>query len=107
LSAATGLAFLAVKWFEYHGKIDAGLHPSTNLLLACWLTLTAVHALHVAAGVGVNAWLATRQRAMFPAQAAERLRAARLSAPSASTPPACSPAARARAHSRSRWSRPS
>jgi heme/copper-type cytochrome/quinol oxidase subunit 3 len=78
LSAASGLAFLAVTLFEYQGKIDAGLHPSTNLLLACWFTLTAVHALHVAAGVGVNVWLAARQRVIFPAQPAERLRAARL-----------------------------
>ena len=67
-----------MKLLEYRGKLAAGLHPSTNLLLACWFTLTAVHAIHVAAGVGLNLWLAARSGRMAPAQRAERLRAARL-----------------------------
>ena len=78
LSAALGAIFLAVKMFEYRGKLAAGLHTSTNILLACWFTLTAVHALHVAAGVAVNAWLAASASRMRPAQAIERLHAARL-----------------------------
>jgi cytochrome c oxidase subunit 3 len=78
LSAGLGAVFLAVKAFEYQSKLGAGLHPSTNILLACWFTLTAVHALHVAAGVAVNAWLAANARRMRPPQAIERLHAARL-----------------------------
>ena len=78
LAAALGVAFLAVKAFDYRSQLDAGLHPATNTLLACWFALTAVHALHVAGGVGVNLWLAIRLERMAPAQAMERLYAARL-----------------------------
>ena len=78
LAAGTGIAFLGIKLFEYQSKFAAGLHPSTNIFFACWFTLTAVHALHVAAGVGMNIWLAARTRMMQPRQAFERFRAARL-----------------------------
>ena len=77
-SAILGALFLAVKLLQDRGKLAAGLHPSTNLLLACWFTLTAVHAVHVAAGVGLNLWLAARSGQMATAQRAERLRATRL-----------------------------
>ena len=78
LSAALGVGFLAVKTFEYQSKLNAGLHPSTNILLACWFTLTAVHALHVAAGVGVNLWLVVAAKRVPSAHAMERLHTARL-----------------------------
>jgi heme/copper-type cytochrome/quinol oxidase subunit 3 len=51
-------AFVGMKLLDYREKIAAGMHPSTNLLLACWFTLTAVHALHVAGGVTANLWVA-------------------------------------------------
>lgn len=78
LSAALGAVFLVMKILDYRSKLDAGLHPATNTLLACWFALTAVHALHVAGGVGVNVWLALVMKRMVPAQALERLHAARL-----------------------------
>jgi len=51
-------AFVGMKLLDYQEKIAAGLLPSANLLLACWFTLTAVHALHVAGGVVANLWVA-------------------------------------------------
>jgi heme/copper-type cytochrome/quinol oxidase subunit 3 len=53
-------AFVGMKVLDYVEKIAAGLMPSTNLLLACWFTLTAVHVVHVAAGVVANLWVALR-----------------------------------------------
>lgn len=78
MSAALGVIFLAVKMFEYRSKLDAGLHPSTNILLACWFTLTAVHALHVAAGVAANLWVTATASRIPAAHARERLHATRL-----------------------------
>ena len=77
-AAALGMVFLVVKMFEYRSKLETGLHPSTNILLACWFTLTAVHALHVAAGATVNLWIAVAAKRVRSAQAMERLYAARL-----------------------------
>ena len=75
--AALAAGFVVLKLLEYRAKLAAGLAPSTNVLLACWFTLTAVHAAHVACGALANVWLATR-RASPPAQSVERLRALRL-----------------------------
>jgi heme/copper-type cytochrome/quinol oxidase subunit 3 len=50
--------FAGMKLLDYQEKVAADLLPSTNLLLACWFTITAMHALHVAGGVGANLWLA-------------------------------------------------
>lgn len=52
-------AFVGMKLLDYREKIAAGLLPSSNLLLACWFTLTAVHALHVVAGMAANLLAAT------------------------------------------------
>ena len=57
--AVLAAAFVAFKLFEYSAKIGAGLTPSSNLLLACWFTLTGVHALHVAGGAIANVWVAS------------------------------------------------
>jgi heme/copper-type cytochrome/quinol oxidase subunit 3 len=78
LSAAIAVLFLASKFFEYQAKLDAGHPPSLNLLLACWFTLTFVHALHVGAGAGANLWLAWGRSRMSGAQFRERWRAVRL-----------------------------
>jgi cytochrome c oxidase subunit 3 len=78
VSSALAAGFLAVKAFEYWSKLEAGLHPSTNVLLACWFTLTGVHALHVVAGAGVNVWLGATAKRIAPAHARERLHATRL-----------------------------
>lgn len=51
-------AFVGLKLLDYQEKITIGLVPSSNLLLACWFTITAVHALHVVGGVAANLWMA-------------------------------------------------
>jgi heme/copper-type cytochrome/quinol oxidase subunit 3 len=56
-SAILFSGFIGLKLLDYQQKIEAGLLPSTNVLLACWYTITAVHALHVAGGVVANLWV--------------------------------------------------
>jgi cytochrome c oxidase subunit III len=56
-SIAAGILFLVVKGLEYKEKFDRGLYPSTNNFLGLYFTMTAVHALHVAGGIVVNAYL--------------------------------------------------
>jgi heme/copper-type cytochrome/quinol oxidase subunit 3 len=53
-----GLAFMVVKYFEYSTKFEHHLYPSTNTFLAIYFTLTALHGLHVAGGMAVNAYFA-------------------------------------------------
>ena len=72
--AALAAAFVVAKTLEYQAKLAAGQAPSTNLLLACWFTLTGVHAAHVLAGAVANVWLATRRHAT-PRQGEERFTA--------------------------------
>jgi cytochrome c oxidase subunit III len=54
---AAGILFLAVKGLEYKEKFDHGQYPSTNNFLGLYFTMTAIHALHVAGGIVVNAYL--------------------------------------------------
>jgi cytochrome c oxidase subunit 1 len=58
--AVLAATFFVFKLVEYGDKIAAGLTPSSNLLLACWFTLTGVHAAHVAGGAIGNVWVAVR-----------------------------------------------
>ena len=57
LTLLCGAAFLVVKGFEYGDKFSHGLYPSTNNFLALYFTLTGLHAIHVIAGMVVNAYL--------------------------------------------------
>jgi cytochrome c oxidase subunit 3 len=52
-----GTIFLIVKSVEYNDKLALGLRPATNNFLALYFTMTGLHALHVAAGLVVNAYL--------------------------------------------------
>jgi cytochrome c oxidase subunit III len=52
-----GALFLVVKSFEYGEKFSHHLYPSTNIFLALYFTLTGLHAIHVIAGMIVNAYL--------------------------------------------------
>lgn len=52
-----GGAFLVVKAVEYSEKISHGLVPATNNFLALYFTMTGLHAVHVIAGMVVNAYL--------------------------------------------------
>lgn len=78
VSSAFAIAFLISKALEYRAQLDAGHAPALNLLLACWFTLTFVHALHVAAGAGATLWLAAGRSRTGAAQFRERWRALRL-----------------------------
>jgi cytochrome c oxidase subunit 3 len=56
-SSVLFVAFVGLKLLDYQEKLAAGLHPAGNLLLACWFTITAVHAAHVVGGVLANIWV--------------------------------------------------
>jgi heme/copper-type cytochrome/quinol oxidase subunit 3 len=57
LTILGGALFLVVKSFEYAEKFSHGLYPSTSIFLALYFTLTGLHAIHVIAGMVVNAYL--------------------------------------------------
>ena len=57
LTLLGGLLFLVVKVIEYNEKFSHGLYPSTNNFLALYFTMTGLHAIHVIAGMVVNAYL--------------------------------------------------
>jgi cytochrome c oxidase subunit 3 len=57
LTLLGGLLFLVVKIVEYGDKFSHHLYPSTNNFLALYFTLTGLHAIHVIAGMVVNAYL--------------------------------------------------
>jgi cytochrome c oxidase subunit 3 len=70
-----GLAFLAVKGFEYHKDLDEhlwpGAHfkpelpPQAQIFWVLYWIMTGVHAIHVTAGVlviSVMAWMTSRQK---------------------------------------------
>jgi len=70
--------FVLVKLAEYGDKLEAGLYPSTNLLLACWFTLTFMHVLHVVGGIVANTWIAATAAKAEPVTVVARLHATRL-----------------------------
>lgn len=57
LTILLGLAFLCVKFFEYHTKIHHHLYPHTNMFLALYFTLTGLHGLHILGGLIVNSYM--------------------------------------------------
>jgi heme/copper-type cytochrome/quinol oxidase subunit 3 len=65
VTIALGAAFLAIKAFEYTGKIQAGYMPGTGIFWSFYYTMTGLHALHVLGGVILNAllfWIAGVRR---------------------------------------------
>lgn len=80
VTAGAGVVFLAVKGVEYWGEIAAGLLPSTHNFLGLYFTMTALHALHVAGGTAVNAFLLADRRmaASSPVRYLSRVRTAAL-----------------------------
>jgi nitric oxide reductase NorE protein len=48
-----GLCFIAIKVFEYHQKVAAGLTPATNAFYMYYFVLTGLHLFHVIVGLGV------------------------------------------------------
>jgi len=57
LTLLGGALFLVVKAIEYGEKFSHGLYPATNNFLGLYFTLTGLHAIHVIAGMVVNAYL--------------------------------------------------
>lgn len=51
------LAFLVIKGFEYAAKFEHHHFASTNNFYGIYFTMTGLHALHIIAGVVVNAYL--------------------------------------------------
>jgi heme/copper-type cytochrome/quinol oxidase subunit 3 len=57
LTVFLGLAFLAIKGFEYSVEIGHGFTPVTNTFWGFYYTMTGLHGLHVLAGIVINACL--------------------------------------------------
>jgi cytochrome c oxidase subunit I len=58
LSNTLALTFVVIKLLSDAALIQKGIVPSTDLMWACWFTLTWVHAAHVLAGAIWTGWLA-------------------------------------------------
>jgi heme/copper-type cytochrome/quinol oxidase subunit 3 len=67
VSNAVGLTFVVIKLGSDFAMLERGLLPSSNLMLACWFALSAVHAFHVLAGAVWTGWLAGPAFAMAAA----------------------------------------
>jgi heme/copper-type cytochrome/quinol oxidase subunit 3 len=52
-----GLLFLGIKGFEYSSKLSHGITPATAPFWSFYYTMTGLHALHVIAGITINAIL--------------------------------------------------
>lgn len=63
LTILLGLAFLAVKSFEYGHKFEHHHFPKTDIFYAIYFTLTGLHGLHVLLGIIVNLYF------LFPGSA--------------------------------------
>lgn len=53
----TGIGFLIVKAFKYGAKFSAGIDLETNLFYTFYLSLTMFHAMHVALGMVILAFV--------------------------------------------------
>jgi len=64
LTILGGLAFLGIKAIEYTTEIRAGFTPGAGIFWSFYYTMTGLHALHVLAGIVLNAilFLAARVR---------------------------------------------
>lgn len=51
--AGVGACFVAIKAFEYHEKVQAGITPSTNEFFMYYFVLTGLHLAHVVIGLTV------------------------------------------------------
>jgi heme/copper-type cytochrome/quinol oxidase subunit 3 len=58
MTLVCGVAFLLLKLTEYSDKVTAGLLPGTNNFLGLYYAMTGLHAVHLAAGLLVVAFLA-------------------------------------------------
>jgi len=58
IAHALGLTFVFILLMNAFALMDKGITPATNLMWACWFTLTGVHAMHVLGGAIFTGWLA-------------------------------------------------
>ncbi len=58
VSNTLGLTFVVMKVLHDVALVETGITPSTDLMWACWFTLTGVHAVHVLGGAVYTGWLA-------------------------------------------------
>jgi heme/copper-type cytochrome/quinol oxidase subunit 3 len=58
VSNTLGLTFVFIKVMGDVALINKGITPATDLMWACWFTLTGVHAAHVLGGAIFTGWLA-------------------------------------------------
>lgn len=64
--AAVGSCFVAIKAFEYHEMVSAGITPSTNEFFMYYFVLTGLHLAHVIIGLIVLTVLSTLARKPEP-----------------------------------------
>jgi cytochrome c oxidase subunit 3 len=57
LTIALALMFFVIKGIEYNAKFSHGIYPSSHIFWGLYFTMTGIHAVHVAAGIGVIVWL--------------------------------------------------
>ncbi|HYF27534.1 MAG TPA: cytochrome c oxidase subunit 3 [Baekduia sp.] len=62
LGAATGVAFIGVKAYEYADLVDAGHSMRDGDFFLCYFAFTGVHLVHVALGTGLLLAVAGRAR---------------------------------------------
>lgn len=62
LAIGCGVAFLAVKYFEYSEKISAGLNMWSNDFFMLYFCYTGIHMIHVVLGIGVLAGIMSYAR---------------------------------------------
>jgi cytochrome c oxidase subunit III len=76
-----GAIFLAIKGVEYAEKLAAGAGPASHNFLGLYYTITALHAVHLAGGIAVIAYLwgpGARLREVEPRRFAQRVKLAGL-----------------------------
>lgn len=71
------LAFTCASW-QSAALAGAPIVPASHVLVASWFTLTAAHAIHVAAGAAAIAWIAVHGGRGDAPRAAARLDAIRM-----------------------------
>jgi heme/copper-type cytochrome/quinol oxidase subunit 3 len=62
ITLALGTVFLAIKGYEWVGKLRDGVLPSTDNFLGLYYAMTGLHAAHLLGGIVVLAWFAARRK---------------------------------------------
>src|SRR5262249_34892976 len=67
---ACGTCFVAIKVYEYHQKLAAGISPNTNAFYMYYFMLTGLHLVHAVVGLAVLTvlWALSRRQMLSAAQ---------------------------------------